>query len=169
MADTLLIRALPSFRSLWLFPMCMVSFSPNWWSRSLASQDLVRPFTPRLLMTAPQASCLTCTMHCMWFLRGGHSIPEAASVDCSSSVIKWFREASTVVFPNKWPSERLKWSSMSFNCSASVAPVCWRLTHHPQLAFETGEQQLINLIESGSIFTQCPMLIHPVGNDRFYG
>jgi hypothetical protein len=37
MADTLLILALPSFRSLWLFPMSMLSFSANCWSRSCAS------------------------------------------------------------------------------------------------------------------------------------
>jgi len=88
MADTLLIRALPSFRSLPIFPMSMLSFSPNCWSRSWASQDLVQPFTPRLLMNAPKASCMTCAMHGMWFPNAGHLIPEALSVDCRLQVIE---------------------------------------------------------------------------------
>jgi len=45
-------------------------------------------FTPRLLMNAPKASCMTCAMHGMWFLSAGHSIAEASSIDCSSRVIK---------------------------------------------------------------------------------
>jgi len=31
MADPLMILTLPSLRSLWLFPMSMLSFSPNYW------------------------------------------------------------------------------------------------------------------------------------------
>ena len=69
MADTLLILALPSFWSLWLFPMSMLSFSPNYWSCSWASQDLVQPFSHRVLMNAHKASWMTCAMHGMWFLK----------------------------------------------------------------------------------------------------
>jgi len=87
-ADTLLIVVLLSFRSLWLFPMSMLSFSSNCWLRSRASQDLVRPLTPRRLMNAPESSCMTCAMWRIWFLNAGHSIPEASSVDCSSRVIE---------------------------------------------------------------------------------
>jgi len=88
MADTLLILALPSFRSLWLFPMSMLSFSPNCRSHSWASQDSVRPFTPRLIISAPEASWMTRAMHGMWFLKSGHWIAEASSVDCNVSVIE---------------------------------------------------------------------------------
>jgi hypothetical protein len=31
---------------------------------------------------------------------------------------------------------------------ASLVPVFWPLTYHPELAFETGIEQAINLIES---------------------
>jgi len=60
---TLLILALPSFRSLWLLPMTVLSFSPHCWLRSWATQDLLRPFTSRLLMIAPNGSWMTCAMH----------------------------------------------------------------------------------------------------------
>ena len=83
MADMLLILAMPSFRSLWLFTMSMHSFSPNCWSRSWVSQDLLKPFTLRLLMNSPKANCMTCAMYGMWFLNEGHSIAEASRVDCS--------------------------------------------------------------------------------------
>jgi len=94
MADTLLIVALPTFRSLWLFPVSVLSFSPIWWSCSWASQNLVQPFTPRLLMNAPKASCVTCTMHSMWFLNAGHSILEASRgisgiIFCSGGLAPW--------------------------------------------------------------------------------
>jgi len=158
MADTLLILALPSFRSLWLFPMSMLSFSPNCWSRSWASQDMVRPITPRLLMNAPNASCMPCAMHGVWFLNAGHSIPEASSVDYGSRVIEKFEEALSVVIPSKRPSVSSKRSSTSFNCIASLALVCWPLTYHPELAFEMGIVQAINLIESELNFTQWPTL-----------
>ena len=85
MANTSLILALPCFRSLWLFQMSMRSFSPKCWSRAWASQDLVWSFTPRVLMNAPKASCITCAMHAMWFLKAGHLIEEASSVNCSSN------------------------------------------------------------------------------------
>jgi len=58
------------------------------WSRSLAVQDLVRPFTPRLLMNEPEASCMACTIHGIWFLNTGHSISEAWSVNCRLCVIE---------------------------------------------------------------------------------
>jgi len=45
-------------------------------------------FTPRLLMNAPNASCMTCAMHGMGFLKAGHSIREASSVDCCSRVME---------------------------------------------------------------------------------
>jgi len=40
-AATLLIRAFPSSRSHWLYPMSMLSFSPNCWLCWWASQDLM--------------------------------------------------------------------------------------------------------------------------------
>ena len=136
MADTLLILTLPSFRSHWLFPMSMLSFSPNCWSRAWASHDFMRPFTLSLLMNAPKASCMTCALHGMWFLNGGHSIPEDSRVDCSSQVIEKFEEALWVVIPSKWQSVSSKWSRSSLKCTASAAPVCWPLTYHPWLAFQ---------------------------------
>jgi len=88
MADTTLILVLPSFRSLWIFPMSVLSFSLNCWSRSEASQHLVWPFTPRLHMNAPKASLMPCSMHGMESLNAGHWIPEAWRVDCNSQVIE---------------------------------------------------------------------------------
>jgi len=169
MANTLFILALPSFQSLWLFTMPMLSYSPNCWSSSWASQDLVRPFTPRLLMNTPTASCMTCAMPGMWFLNAGRSIPAASSVGCSSRVTEYFEEALSVVMPNKRPSVSSTQSSMSFKCTASHAPVCWRLTYHPWLLFELGTEQAINLIQSEFNFTQCPISIHIVCNDWRYG
>jgi len=124
MADILLILALPSFRNLWLFSMSMHSFCPNCWSHSWASQNLVRPSTPRLLMNAPNATCTTCAMHTMWFLNAGHSISVASWVDCRLSVMKWFEEALTVVIPSERPSVRSKQSSMFLKYTANLAPVC---------------------------------------------
>jgi len=83
MADTLLILVLPSFRSLWLFPMSMLSYSSNCWLCSWISQDLLWPVTPRLLMNAPKASCMTWAMIGMWFLSEGYSITETSTGDCS--------------------------------------------------------------------------------------
>jgi len=88
MADTLLILAFPSFRSLWRFPMSVLLFSPNCWSPSWASHDLVCPFTLRLLMNAPKASWMMCAIHGMRFRTACYSIPEASSVDCSFRVIQ---------------------------------------------------------------------------------
>jgi len=45
--------------------MSMHTFSPNCWSSSWASQDLVRLFTPRVLMNAPKASCKMSAMQGM--------------------------------------------------------------------------------------------------------
>jgi len=153
MANTLLILALPSFRSLWLFPMSMLWFYPNCWSRSWPSQNLVRPFKPRLLMNAPKASCLTCAMHGMWFLEVGHWIAEASGVDCGWRVIECFEDALSVVIPSKRPSVRSKRSSTSFKCTASLAPVCWPLIYHPLLPFKMGTKLAINLIEPQLNFT----------------
>jgi len=88
LSETLLILALPVSRNLWLFPISTPLFSPNSWSRSGASQDLVWPFALGLLMNASQASCMTCGMHGMWVLSAGHSVTEAPSVDCSSGVME---------------------------------------------------------------------------------
>jgi len=156
MADTILILALPSFRSLWLFPMSTLSFSPDCGLRSWASQGLVRPSTLILLMNAPKANCMMCAMQGMWFLNGGHSIPEASSVDCSSRVIEWFEEALSVVIPSKRLSVSSKPSRTSFKCMASRAPVCWLLTYHPWLAIKTWEEQAINHIEREMNLTQYP-------------
>jgi len=104
MADTLLILALPSFRSLCLFPMSMLSFSPNCWSHSWASQDLVWHISLRLLRNAPNASCMMCAMHGRWFLNAGHSILKASRVYCSSRVIDSFEEGLYVLIPSKTPS-----------------------------------------------------------------
>jgi len=169
MADTLLILALPSFRSLWLFPMSMLSFSPNCWSHAWASQDLVPLFTPWLLENALEASCMTCAMHGMWFLEAGHWIAEASSVDCNARVIEYFEEALSVVIPSKRLFISSKQSSTSFKGMASLAPVCWPCTYYPWLVFETGKELAINLINSKLNFTQCPVSIHIVSNDRRYG
>jgi len=169
MANTSFSLALPSFRSLWLFPMSAVSFSLSWWSRSWASQDLLWPLTLRLLMIAPKARCMTCAMEGMWFLDAGHSIPEASRGDCSSRVIEWFEEALSVIIPSKWPLLSPKPSRMAFKCMASLAPVCWPFTYHPWLAFERWEEQVINLVEQELNFTQCPSSIHIVSNVRHYG
>jgi len=153
MADTLLILALPSFRRLLFFPLSLFSFSPDCWLRSWACQDLVRPFTSRLLMSAPKACCMTCAMHRMWFLNAGHWIAEALIVDCSSPVIGKFGEALWVVIPSKQPTVSSKRSSTSFNRSASLALVWWLLIYHPYLAFETWKGQVIIFIENKLIIT----------------
>jgi hypothetical protein len=123
MADTLLILALPSSRSLWLFPISIPSLSLNCQSRTWDYQDLVRPFTPRLLMDAPEAGWMICARHGMWFLKAGHSIPEASRVDSNARVIKSFEEALSAVIPIKWPVVRSIRSRISFKCSATCAPV----------------------------------------------
>jgi len=169
MIKSLLILAFPSFRSLWLFPMCMLWLSPNCWSGSWASQDLVRPFTPRLLMNASTASCMTCAMHGRWFLKADHLIAEGSGVDCSSRVIEYCGEALSVVIPSKQLSVSSKRSSTSFKCPASLASVCWPVTYHSHLAFEMGKEQVINLMERVLNFKQCPISIHIVSNDRRYG
>jgi len=114
MADTLLMPGLPSSRSLWLSPMSMLSFPPNWWWRSWASHNLFWPFTLNLLMNAPKASWKTCPMHGMWFLNAGHSIPVASRVNYRSRVIDSFEEAISVVITSKWPLVSGKQSRASF-------------------------------------------------------
>jgi len=169
MADTVLILALPCFRSCCLFPMSTLSFSPKCGSHSWASQHLVRPFALRQLMNAPKAGCMTCAMHDRWFPNAGHTIPEASSVDCSSWIIECFEEALSIVTPRNRPSVSSTRSSMSFKCTASLAPSCWPLTYHHYLAFETWNKQAINLIERELNFMQCPIPIHIVKNIRSYG
>jgi len=125
MADTVLILTLPSFRSLWLFPIWILSFSPNcglhWW----AFQDLVWPFTIRLLINTPKASWMKCNMLGMRFFNADHWILEASRVDCNSRGIEYFEEALSVVIPSKWPSVGSKRSRTSFTWSASCASVYW--------------------------------------------
>ena len=82
--NTLVIVALHSFWCLWLLPMTMLSFFPNYWLRSWASQDMVQHFTPILLMDTVRESFMICAIHGMWFLIAGHSIPEASRVHCSA-------------------------------------------------------------------------------------
>jgi len=82
-------------------------------------------------MNAPKASCMMCAIHGIWFLNAGHSIPEASSVDCSSRNIESLEEALSVVITSKWPSVSSKQSRTSFQCTASLAPVCWPVTDHP--------------------------------------
>jgi len=147
----------------------MLSFSSNCWLRSWASHDLVWPFTPTLLMNAPKASCMTCAMPGMWFLKAGHCIGEALSVDCSSRVIQKFEEVISVILRSKRPLVSSKWSSTSFTCTASYPPECWPLTNHLSLPFEKGNKRAINLIECERNFTTWPFSIHIVGNDGLYG
>jgi len=136
MADTLLILTLPSVWSLWLLPISLHSSAAYCWSCSWASQDLMWPYTPRLLMNAPKSSCMTCAMQCVWFLNAGHWIPEILKVDCSSPVIKSCEEVWSVVVPSKWLSVSSKRSRTPFKCTAKLAPVGWHLTYHPKSAFE---------------------------------
>jgi len=86
---------------------------------------------PRQIFTAPNARCMLCAMHGMWFLNAGHSIPEASSGDCSSRVIMLFEEALSVVIPSTQPAVSLKQSSTFFKCTGCHAPVCWPLRYHP--------------------------------------
>jgi len=153
MADTWSFLALSSIRSLCLFPMSTLSVSPYGRSRSWGSKHLVRPLSPRLLMNAPEASCMMCAMHGMWFLNAGHSIPEASSVNSSSCVIESFEEAISVSIQRKRPSVSSKQSRTSLKCMASLASVCWPLTYHPGLACEMWKGQAINHIKRESNFT----------------
>jgi len=163
------VQAMPSFRSLWLFSMSVLSFSPDCWSCSWAFHAILRPFITRLLINALKRSWMPCDIHGMWFRKGDHSIPQTSSVFCSSWVMERFYEALSVVNPNKRPSVRLKFSSTSFKCMACLAPVWWPLTYYPQLAWVIGKEVVINIIESELHFTQWPILI-PIGsNNRFSG
>jgi len=136
MADTLLILTLPSFRSLPLFLMTMLSFSPICWWRSWASPDMVQPFTTRLLKKAPKASCMTCAMSGMWFLNAGHLTPDVSKVDCSPQVIEQFEESLSCATRSKRLSVSSKRSRISSRCTASLSPVCWPWSYHPYLAIE---------------------------------
>jgi hypothetical protein len=61
-----------------------------------------------------------------------------------------------------------KRSNTSSQCTASLSPVCWPFSKHPQLAFEKGKEQQIDLIESELNFAQAPIWIHIVSNDWRY-
>jgi len=126
--DTLLIRALPSLRRLWLLSLSVLSFPTICWSHSWASQDLVWPCTPRLHMNPPKASWITCAMHSMWLPIAGHSIPEASRDDCIYQVIESFEGALLVIIPSKRPSVSTKPSKTSFKCLDNLAAVLWPLT-----------------------------------------
>jgi len=139
MADTLFIVALPSFRSLWLLTMSMLSFSPNFWLRWWASQDLVRALTPRLLMNVLDVSCMPCAMHGMWSLTAGHWITEPTIVECSSSAMKYFEDRLSVVIPSKRLSVRSNKLGTFLKCMTMLAPVCWPFTYHRRLGFGTGK------------------------------
>jgi len=128
--NTLSILALPSFWCVQLFPMSMLSFSANYWSRSWASQVLVQPWTPRQLMNAPKASYMTCAMHGMWFHNAGHLKLEGSSVDCSSRDIDKYEESLSVAIPSTWPSVSSKLSCTAFKSTASLETVCCPFTWH---------------------------------------
>jgi len=121
MADTLLILALPSFPSLWLFPMSMHSFSAHCRLGSWASQELVLPFTSRLFMIAPRASWMTYAMPVIWLHNAGHFILEALRVDCNLQVIEWFEETFAIAVYGEWPLVSSKRSRTAFKCMASRA------------------------------------------------
>jgi len=169
MADTLLILALPYFRSFWLFPMSMLSLSPNFWSCSRASQYLGQPFTPRLLKNAPKDSCMTFAVHGMWFLNAGHSIPESSRVACSSRVIELSGEALLVQIGSKRPSVSSNRLKTFLKCAASIAPVWLPSTCHPELASETGKEQTINHIGTELYFMQCTISQYIVSNAWWQG
>jgi hypothetical protein len=126
-ANTLLILALPFFRSLWQFPVSVVQFPPNWWWRLCTSPDLVRTCPPIQPINALKASCMTCVLHGIWFLIGGHRIQEASRVDCSFQEIKELEEALPIIILRTWPSVSPNWSSTSIIYMASLAPICWTL------------------------------------------
>jgi len=142
MAYTKLILAVSSARSRWLFPVSVLSFCPNCWWWSWASQHLVRPLTPRLLMNAPKAGCMTCAKHGMWFLNVGHTMPEASRVVHNLPVFEKFEVVLSAVIPSKRLSVSSKRSRTSFKCPASCTPVCWQLICNPWWVFETGKNGL---------------------------
>jgi len=47
----------------------------------------------------------------------------------------------------------------------SIAPVCWPVAYYLELAFETGKEQVISVIETDLFFMQCSILIHIRSND----
>jgi len=115
-------------------------------------------------MHAPKARCMTCGMHGIWFLNAGHWIAEASSVDCSSCVIESFEEVLSVLIPSKRQLVHSKQSSMPFKSTATLAPVRWPLIYHPEIVFEMGIEQAINLIESELNFIYYPISINIVSN-----
>jgi len=163
-APTFLILALPSFRSSWLYPMSTLSFSPICWSCSWASQDLVQPSTPWLLMNVAKASWMRCAMRGMCFLNAGHRIPAAWRDNTYSHIIKQFQEVLLVVIPSIRPSVSWTWSRTSCECTASYAPVFQPLTNDPYFSFDIGHVQAFNLIECLLYFLQCSISVHMVSN-----
>jgi len=165
MADTWLLLGLPSFRSLPIFAMTILSFSPNCSLHSWASQDCARPFTLPLLLNPPKPSCMMCPIHGMWFFNAGHLMPEGSRVDCSSWVIEQFEEALPEVIPSKRPSVGWQRSRTTLKCTACLAPVCYPLTYHPKFGFGVGPELEIKLIDSELYFSQCPIMLHIICND----
>ena len=130
-AEAQLIVALPSFRSLRLFPMTTHSFSLNCWLGSWAFQDLGRLFTPWLPMNVRKSSWRAGAMHGTWLLNAVHkSIPEASSFDCSWHAIEEFRNALSVVIASKWPFVSLTQFSMCYNYTASLVLTSWPVNYH---------------------------------------
>jgi len=122
LANTLLILALPSFRSLWHISLCMLSFCPNCWSRWCASQVLLQPSTLRLVMNSPQASCVTRAMHGLWFLNLSNLSMEVWRANCRASVAKQFKKALSVVIWSILQSVSWKQSRTSVKRTARLAP-----------------------------------------------
>jgi hypothetical protein len=167
MADTVLILVLPYCRNVWLCSLSLLAFSPNCWSWTLDSQDLVCLWTPRLLMNTTKASSMTCTMHLMRYVNVGHSMPEASREVWTSQDIEEFEETLFIVIPKKCPSISSKQSRTSFHCLSSRAAVCWPLTWSPHWTFEIGKEWAFDLREWQLNVTQCAMSIHILRNDQW--
>jgi hypothetical protein len=110
-----------------------------------------------------------CAMHDMSFLNPGHLIPEASSDDCSSHVSGKFWIALSVVEPSNQALVSLTRSSTSLKRTTGVASVYWPWSSHFSSVFETGTEQVINLMKSEFDFTQCPIWIDLVCSDQRYG
>jgi len=130
MADTLLILALPSFRSFWLSPMSMLWLSPNCWSRSPDSKDLVRPLhRDRSGMHLKPAGWLAPCMVCGSSKQPtGLSRPRVLIAARVSS--KNFKTVLSVVISCKRPAVHSKRSSTTMKCMASLTAVRLPLTDH---------------------------------------
>ena len=93
--------------------MAVLSFTTNCSSHALASQDLLRPWTPRLLMDALKTSCMPCAMQGMWFPKAGHAIPEASIVAYRSRVIEYVTaQEGTEILGNNRRKIRKVWKEL---------------------------------------------------------